>query len=92
MGGEWSASRSSCLYIWEKGCSRAHWIQKWVGPRGETEAVVNRKDPISASDGNRTPIVQHLPCFRSESSRNFSQFSSLYFNFLDAILTSTGPS
>jgi hypothetical protein len=35
-----------------------HWIGGWVGPRAGRDALVKRLIPITAPDGNWTPVVQ----------------------------------
>jgi hypothetical protein len=56
-GSKWSASRSGRFTPGERAHG-IHWIGRWVGPRGGLDAVAKRRNPIIATVGNLTPVVQ----------------------------------
>jgi hypothetical protein len=59
-GGEWSASRPSCLTPRERA-PNTHWIGGWVGPRANLDMVLKRKIPSSLWESNPChPTVQPI--------------------------------
>jgi len=47
------------LCPWER-TPDTHWIEGWVGPRADMDAVQKRNTPFTALAGNITAVVQRM--------------------------------